>query len=123
LTKGSKDGGTATTLYYPYFEGRAPGYNSWLTVQNVGTSDANITIQYYNLDSSTALAAIIHTGLEPGASQVHSAQLDGLTSNFSGSVVVTSDNGQPIAGFGSIFENSRMDSGYDVAGAYNAMGY
>jgi hypothetical protein len=123
LTKGSRDGGTATTLFYPFFEGRAPGYNSWLTVQNVGAGSANLTVQYYNLNGSPARSAIQWTGVVAGGSKVHSAELDGLTGSWSGSVVVTSNNSQPISGFGSTFENSRMSSGYDVCGAYNAIGF
>jgi hypothetical protein len=119
LYKGIKDGGGSLHLAYPYIESRNPSYVSWPTVQNIGATTATITIQYYGLNGAVARTAIVQQ-LGPGASAAHTAAGDGLT-NFSGSAEISSN--QPIAGFGSTFEGGRQNSGYDVCGAYDAMGY
>jgi hypothetical protein len=121
------EGGVAyskTKLFMPYYESRSPNYVSWSTVQNVGTVNATVDIKFYNLDGTVA-ATVAGQSIAPGAAYYVNPigsgnnPNTGLT-NWSGSVVIESTNGQPISGYSSIFENSLYSTSKDVAGAYEA---
>jgi hypothetical protein len=78
-----------TSLLLPLLMNNNAGYNTWFNVQNTGSSDANVTVEYS--DGAPDATAII----KPGASHTFDQTAEGHAAGAVFSGVVTSD--QPVA--------------------------
>ncbi|MCJ7667745.1 MAG: hypothetical protein MUP04_05610 [Anaerolineae bacterium] len=104
------------------------GGNQWLTsfqVMNVGSSDADVTIEYYEPGNPTPVKTLEYDGVEnpmitPMANiNRYQPTVDAdLGTGFMGSVIVTSNNGQPVVAIGSVL--SPVVAG-DSAEYYNGL--
>lgn len=99
---------TGTTLYFPGLYKNYYGFYSEVVLQNAGTADANISIQFYNQKTGATVGSPFTNIVKPGASLVTTlANLSALPSgNADGifSAKVTSD--QPLAGVASVWTNA-----------------
>ena len=77
------------TYYLPYLSNGADGFTTYLTVQNLGTAAANLSMQYYS--QATTLASDGVGGLAVHAQWVPANK---LASGTSGGAILTSD--QPL---------------------------
>ena len=117
LYKGSKDGATAKTLYFPYQESNnLVNYN---VVQNVGSGSTNITFRYFNL-SGTQVRSQTVSNVGSGVSFERSTNVDENLSNFQGSLLITSSS-QPIEGYSTMCNTNNTSSGYDSCGTYTGV--
>jgi hypothetical protein len=81
----------ATTIRLPLLNKGNSGFNTWFSVQNAGTADANISIDY----SDNGIGADRTETIKPGAAKVfYQAQEPHTATNFAGTV--TSTNNQPL---------------------------
>ncbi len=110
---------TGTTLYFPGLYKNYYGFYSEIALQNAGTADANISIQFYDQKTGTAVGSPFTSVVKPGATAI--TTLNNLTAlpsgNTSGlfSAEVTSD--QPLAGIASIWTSAK----YGEFSNYNAV--
>lgn len=78
----------ATTVRLPLLNANNSGFNTWFSVQNAGTADAQVSVAYS--DGKTASATV-----KPGAAKVFYQAQEGHTATvFAGTV--TSTNNQPL---------------------------
>lgn len=91
-------GGSGTdTILFPKFDRTYYDYNGGIQIQNIGTQDTTLTAVFSQ--SGRADVTVVSGPVAPGASTFwYAPNVQDLTENFSGSVVVVSSNGQPIAG-------------------------
>lgn len=99
---GFSTGGTSFKL--PLVMCNNSGFNTFFSVQNAGSSVANIDIQY--VPGSHGAAGNESTSINPGASKtfdqatgsstVNCSTLAGGSGRFIGSAIITSTNGQPV---------------------------
>ncbi|MCE7984237.1 MAG: hypothetical protein DYG89_23935 [Caldilinea sp. CFX5] len=81
----------ATTIRLPLLNKGNSGFNTWFSVQNAGTADANISIDY----SDNGIGADVTATIKPGAAKVfYQAQETHTATVFAGTV--TSTNNQPL---------------------------
>lgn len=81
----------ATTIRLPLLNKNNSGFNTWFSVQNAGTADANISIDY----SDNGIGADVTATIKPGAAKVfYQAQETHTAAVFAGTV--TSTNNQPL---------------------------
>lgn len=81
----------ATTIRLPLLNKNNSGFNTWFSVQNAGTADANISIDY----SDNGIGADATATIKPGAAKVfYQAQETHTAAVFAGTV--TSTNNQPL---------------------------
>jgi hypothetical protein len=76
-------------------------------VQNVSASPANLSVEYINLDGTTAGSPTNPT-LPAGASRTFTSFFDAPTSTFEGWVRITSD--QPVDGYATVIDNSLINN-------------
>jgi hypothetical protein len=99
----------STLAYAPVIMNAYYGYNTALVIQNLGTSDANVTITYSD-------GTVKNTTIAPGAADSRYTPAEtGLPSGASGllGAKVESTNGQPIV----VLVNE--DNGFNRAASYN----
>ncbi|MFZ4661594.1 MAG: hypothetical protein ACOYNY_31590 [Caldilineaceae bacterium] len=106
----------ATTIRLPLLNKGNSGFNTWFSVQNAGTADATISIDY----SDNGIGADRTETIKPGAAKVfyQSAETHTAT-NFAGTV--TSTNNQPLVA-AVIQENNAIMfayTGFTGAGSTN----
>lgn len=78
----------ATTVRLPLLNANNSGFNTWFSVQNAGTADAQVSVAYSDGKSATAT-------IKPGAAKVFYQAQEGHTEKvFAGTV--TSTNNQPL---------------------------
>jgi hypothetical protein len=81
----------ATTIRLPLLNKGNSGFNTWFSVQNAGTADATISIDY----SDNGIGADVTATIKPGAAKVfYQAQEPHTATTFAGTV--TSTNNQPL---------------------------
>lgn len=81
----------AATIRLPLLNQRNSGFNTWFSVQNAGTADATISIDY----SDNGIGADVTATIKPGAAKVfYQAQETHTATTFAGTV--TSTNNQPL---------------------------
>lgn len=109
---------TGTDLYFPGLYKNYYGFFSEVVLQNAGTADAAISIQFYNQKTGAAVGAPFTNTIKPGASLVTTlSNLAALPSgNATGifSAKVTSD--QPLAGVANVWTGAK----YGEFSNYNA---
>jgi hypothetical protein len=76
-------------------------------VQNLSASQATLTVEYFNLDGTTAGSPTNPT-LPAGASRTFTSFFDAPTSTFEGWVRITSD--QPVDGYATVIDNSLINN-------------
>lgn len=86
--------GGATTVNLPLIQRGNGNINSWITVQNAGSSDASVTVTYS--PGSTGNAATDTATIKPGAARTfYQKNKTELGNRFIGSAKITT-NGQPV---------------------------
>lgn len=81
----------ATTIRLPLLNKNNSGFNTWFSVQNAGTADATISVDY----SDNGIGADATATIKPGAAKVfYQAQETHTAAVFAGTV--TSTNSQPL---------------------------
>jgi len=114
---------TASILYFPGLYNNYYGFNSEFSLQNAGSSPANISIQFYKNSDGSAVGSPYTTTIAVGASQVFG--LAGLTpalpSGTTGifSAKITSTNGQALAGIANAWSSYKAGefATYDAVAA------
>jgi hypothetical protein len=87
--------GGATTVNLPLILRNNFGIDTWISVQNAGTGDANITVTY--TPGSAGTASTDTATIKPGAAATfYQKSKTQLGDRFVGSARIVSDNGQPI---------------------------
>lgn len=96
----------ATTIRLPLLNKGNSGFNTWFSVQNAGTADATVSIDY----SDNGIGADVTATIKPGAAKVfYQAQETHTAPTFAGTV--TSTNNQPLVA-AVIQENSAIMFAY-----------
>jgi hypothetical protein len=106
--------GGSTSVMLPLIMRANSGYYTWFNVQNAGSADASVTVQYIPGSSGSAYTAPAVT-IKPGAAATFSQRdLANLGTKFVGSAVVTSS--QPIVAtvmqVGETFKNMLGYNGF-----------
>jgi hypothetical protein len=91
----------ATTANLPLIQRGNFGFDTFVAVQNAGTADANVTVDYKPAAGQAGSAASETATIKPGASKIFdqnatAAGAPALGTKFIGSAKVTSTNGQPV---------------------------
>jgi len=104
------------------------GGSNWVTsfqVMNVGTADADVTIEYYAIGSTIPDKTVHYDGVEnpliPPLNAINRYQPgvdSGLGMGWIGAVQVTSNNGQPVV---AIANESALGKSGDVSTTYNGL--
>jgi hypothetical protein len=109
----------STSIKLPLIMRNNGGYYTWFNVQNAGSSDASVTVQYVPGSSGSAYTAPAVT-VKPGAAATFSQRdLANLGTKFVGSAVVSSN--QPIVAtvmqVGETFKNMMGYNGFTAGSA------
>lgn len=114
----------ATTLYAPGVYKEYYGFGSNIVVQNAGTADANVQIQY--LDASGSVVDTESGTIKPGASKTfNQAANANLPSGFIGSAVISSTNDQNLAAEVNVWSSSGLGlfSNYNAFSSGSTVAY
>ncbi len=88
-----------TTAYVPELYGNyvmGQTWNSGISVQNTSSSNANVTVTYYDRLGNPVGNPQTITGLEPNRVWMLNYSGSNMPGNFSGSAVITSNSNHPI---------------------------
>ncbi|MBN1399610.1 MAG: hypothetical protein JXA74_02160 [Anaerolineae bacterium] len=121
---GFAEGSGSSAILFPKFDRTYYGYNGGIQIQNLGDEACDITATW----SQQGRTDVPDTkyDVQPGESIFwYGPNVPGLTENFSGSVVVVSSNGEPIAGVYTSRSDAPVGSQYyrsgDSYSAYNGI--
>ncbi len=82
------------SVFLPIVMGSLGSWNTMMAIQNAGSETTNVTISYIG---SGAPADTTVSNLPPNMTAIVDQQENSGMSNFNGSALVTTDNGQPLA--------------------------
>jgi len=108
------------TVVFPKFDSLFYGqYNSGITIQNLGTTTTTVTVVFSN-QLTQVDTQVVSGDIAPGASKswYGPSVVPALGTQFTGSVVVFSNNGQKIAGIHTEFNTTLLG---DTFTAYNGI--
>lgn len=116
----------STRICFPSLFKAPPNVYAFFTVQNTGTSAANITLTYFKRDGTNegSFTDTIPVGAQHTYDmRTPSATVPNLASGWDGSAVVESTNGQPLAGVGVVPQTGRTNdyNASDCAGLSGPM--
>jgi hypothetical protein len=111
------DGTGTGVVLFPKFARTYFDYDSGIQIQNIGTEATTVTAVFSQAGRPDV--TVVSPSIPAGESTFwYGPNVAGLSENFGGSVVVTSDNGQPIAGV--YTERNDVEPG-DSYTAYNGI--
>ncbi len=87
--------GGYSTVYIPYAMNNYLGFNTALTVMNVGTQSTNITVTYYSSANGAVVGSETQYNIAPNGTALFFTGGRGFDNNWA-SAVVTNSGGQPL---------------------------
>jgi len=114
---GFADGSGTSSILFPKFDRAYYDYNGGIQIQNIGTQSCEICATWSPVSGTDVNAC--QGPVAPGASVFwFGPNVTGLLDNFHGSVVVFSDNGEPLAG---VYTSRNDILAGDTYSAYNGI--
>lgn len=101
--------GGASTVFVPAAYKTNYNLTTGLIVQNIGTANTNVTVDFYNRNGTYTTTVSLGTLAPQRANGIHLSSVSGLPNNWAGSARIVSSSGQPLA---AVSRGDWLNAGY-----------